>query len=226
MVTGISDLDIRLIQGTRPARRNTRNFSPDGCPGVGRSVPTACCSVDLSHTPPTVISQNHNFAPLTDRPTHPAAVMMSRLGPARSGRASPDRPVYSVRQGQPPVSQPEIVSDSRARSRLRLVGVRKPQPGAWDASSMTGMPCRPAMALISSISAGSPPSSPWQKSCKSEKSERKIGDCHQFAPRHDPRNKALTLKRIGWLYPIFPAGEITGFYEEASGVNHGFVRDK
>ena len=32
---------------------------------------------------------------------------------------------------------------------------------------------------------------------------RKIGDCHQFAPLHDPRNKALSLKRIGWLYPIF-----------------------
>ena len=32
----------------------------------------------------------------------------------------------------------------------------------------------------------------------------KNGDCHQFAPRHDPRNKALSLKRIGWLYPIFP----------------------
>ena len=31
----------------------------------------------------------------------------------------------------------------------------------------------------------------------------KNGDCHQFAPRHGPRNKALTLKRIGWLYPIF-----------------------
>ena len=31
----------------------------------------------------------------------------------------------------------------------------------------------------------------------------KNGDCHQFAPRHDPRNKALSLKRIGWLYPIF-----------------------
>ena len=29
--------------------------------------------------------------------------------------------------------------------------------------------------------------------------ERKNGDCHQFAPRHGPRNKALSLKRIGWL---------------------------
>ena len=29
------------------------------------------------------------------------------------------------------------------------------------------------------------------------------GDCHQFASRHGPRNKALSLKRIGWLYPIF-----------------------
>ena len=32
---------------------------------------------------------------------------------------------------------------------------------------------------------------------------RKNGDCHQFASHHDPRNKALSLKRIGWLYPIF-----------------------
>ena len=31
----------------------------------------------------------------------------------------------------------------------------------------------------------------------------KNGDCHQFAPRHIPRNKVLSLKRIGWLYPIF-----------------------
>ncbi len=30
----------------------------------------------------------------------------------------------------------------------------------------------------------------------------KNGDCHQFAPRHIPRNKVLSLKRIGWLYPI------------------------
>ena len=31
----------------------------------------------------------------------------------------------------------------------------------------------------------------------------KNGDCHQFAPPHGPRKKALSLKRIGWLYPIF-----------------------
>ena len=31
----------------------------------------------------------------------------------------------------------------------------------------------------------------------------KNGDCHQFAPCHGPRNKSLSLKRIGWLYPIF-----------------------
>ena len=31
----------------------------------------------------------------------------------------------------------------------------------------------------------------------------KNGDCHPFAPRHGARNKALSLKRIGWLYPIF-----------------------
>ena len=31
----------------------------------------------------------------------------------------------------------------------------------------------------------------------------KNGDCHQFAPRHGLRKKALSLKRIGWLYPIF-----------------------
>ena len=28
-------------------------------------------------------------------------------------------------------------------------------------------------------------------------------DCHQFASRHDPRDNALSPKRIGWLYPIF-----------------------
>ena len=31
----------------------------------------------------------------------------------------------------------------------------------------------------------------------------KNGDCHQFAFYHDPRNTVLSLKRIGWLYPIF-----------------------
>ncbi len=31
----------------------------------------------------------------------------------------------------------------------------------------------------------------------------KNGDCHQFAFHHDPRNTVLSLKRIGWLYPIF-----------------------
>ena len=31
----------------------------------------------------------------------------------------------------------------------------------------------------------------------------KNGDCHQFAPPLGPRDKALGLKRIGWLYPIF-----------------------
>ena len=35
------------------------------------------------------------------------------------------------------------------------------------------------------------------------RAEEKNGDCHQIRPRHDPRNKALNLKRIGWLYPIF-----------------------
>ena len=66
-----------LLPGTGEifARRQSRG---------GRSVPTACfscptrlsrcCSVDLSHTPPTVISQNHSFAPVTDCPTHSAAV--------------------------------------------------------------------------------------------------------------------------------------------------------
>ena len=29
------------------------------------------------------------------------------------------------------------------------------------------------------------------------------GDCHQFSIRHGPRKKALSLRRIGWLYPIF-----------------------
>ena len=32
----------------------------------------------------------------------------------------------------------------------------------------------------------------------------KNGDCHQFAPHHGPRSEPLGLKRIGWLYPIFP----------------------
>ena len=31
----------------------------------------------------------------------------------------------------------------------------------------------------------------------------KNGDCHQFALHHSSRIKALSLKRIGWLYPIF-----------------------
>ena len=31
----------------------------------------------------------------------------------------------------------------------------------------------------------------------------KNGDCHQFAPRHGLRDIGLSLKRIGWLYPIF-----------------------
>ena len=35
------------------------------------------------------------------------------------------------------------------------------------------------------------------------RSGAKNGDCHQFDPRHGPRKKALSLKRIGWLYPIF-----------------------
>ena len=36
----------------------------------------------------------------------------------------------------------------------------------------------------------------------------KNGDCHQFASHHGPRKKAPSLKRIGWLYPIFPLGKI------------------
>ncbi len=31
----------------------------------------------------------------------------------------------------------------------------------------------------------------------------KNGDCHLFAPHQAPRSKPLSLKRIGWLYPIF-----------------------
>ena len=91
--TGISDLDTRLTQGTRPAPRNTRNFSPDGSSWMSRNFPTACFSrparlsrryaVDLSHTPPTVISQNHNFALVTDRSAHPA------VAAPRSGAAYP-----------------------------------------------------------------------------------------------------------------------------------------
>ena len=30
-----------------------------------------------------------------------------------------------------------------------------------------------------------------------------MGTASQFASRHDPRNKALSRKRIGWLYPFF-----------------------
>ena len=30
-----------------------------------------------------------------------------------------------------------------------------------------------------------------------------MGTATKFTPSHDPRNKALNLKRIGWLYPIF-----------------------
>ena len=35
------------------------------------------------------------------------------------------------------------------------------------------------------------------------RSGAKNGDCHQFTPRYSPIKKALSLKRIGWLYPIF-----------------------
>ena len=42
-------------------------------------------------------------------------------------------------------------------------------------------------------------SSPWQKSCKSEKS----GTATNSPLVTVPRNKVLSLKRIGWLYPIF-----------------------
>ena len=38
----------------------------------------------------------------------------------------------------------------------------------------------------------------------------KNGDCHQFAPLW-PRNKALSLKRIGWLCPIFRFTATTGY---------------
>ena len=46
--------------------------------------------------------------------------------------------------------------------------------------------------------AGMHPSSPWQKSCKSEK-----WGLPPIRRRHSPRNNVLSLKRIGWLYPIF-----------------------
>ena len=49
--------------------------------------------------------------------------------------------------------------------------------------------------------------SPWQKSCR--RGKWKNGDCHQFAPRHDPRNKALSLKRIGWLEAVKKSGTAT-----------------
>ena len=42
-------------------------------------------------------------------------------------------------------------------------------------------------------------SQPEAESCAGAKN----GDCHQFAPHHRPRNKGLSLKRIGRLYPIF-----------------------
>ncbi len=55
---------------------------------------------------------------------------------------------------------------------------------------------------------------PGGKSSSGEKN----ADCLQFAPRHGPRNNRLSLKRPGWLYPIFrevysyhgllPAGDI------------------
>ena len=43
-----------------------------------------------------------------------------------------------------------------------------------------------------------PANSPWQKSCRSEK-----WGLPPIRLRHSPRNKVLSLKRIGWLYPIF-----------------------
>ena len=43
VLPGISDLDIRLTQDTRPAPRNGRNFAQRRSRG-GRSVPTACFS--------------------------------------------------------------------------------------------------------------------------------------------------------------------------------------
>ena len=41
-------------------------------------------------------------------------------------------------------------------------------------------------------------SSPWQKLCGSEK-----WGLPPIRPHHSPRNKVLSPKRIGWLYPIF-----------------------
>ena len=77
-----------------PCSPEHKKFAPDGSSLVGRSVPTACfgrptklsrcCSVDWSHTPLTVISQNHNFAPVTDRPTHSATATPGSVPTSRS----------------------------------------------------------------------------------------------------------------------------------------------
>ena len=34
-------------------------------------------------------------------------------------------------------------------------------------------------------------------------------DCHQFAPRHGPSEKALRLKLIGWLEGVKKSGTVT-----------------
>ena len=56
-----------------------------------------------------------------------------------------------------------------------------------------------------------PPTAP--AACGKSRAGAKIGDCHPFAPRHGPRNKGFSLKRIGWLYPIF-------LYHGLLGVRH------
>ena len=46
--------------------------------------------------------------------------------------------------------------------------------------------------------------SPWQKSCRREK-----WGLPPIRPRHDPRNKALSLKQIGWLEAVKKSGTAT-----------------
>ena len=68
-----------------------------------------------------------------------------------------------------------------------------PVPGRQPSEQM---PCRTVSHLVKS----------WPHALAARGKSRgaaKNGDCHQFTPRHDLRNKALGLKRISWPCPIF-----------------------
>ena len=125
---------------------------------------------------------------------------LQRTRPPGSGPTARNRQYCgpsSARLSSSPAKACSFSRSVRAAPGYTVLGLRR----GYGRAKMNWRALRARYRVLNSHSAESRPKGLTARG--KSRSGAKNGDCHQFAPRHGPRKRVRSLKRIGWLYPIF-----------------------